>query len=134
MTTSASRLASQARAHQRNSGRRLARASSAKNAAAIASDVSWTIVLQRHSRSCCASSIFQRPYVGDVGYRFIAGEGRFEQVNSREAVHVAADRQPEEIQNGRRQIDHRRARRPARRHRRAKREHETIRRRVRACR
>ena len=68
-----------------------------------------------------------RPYEGMYVNWFIAREGRFEQVNSREPIHVAPDRQPEKIQNCRGKVDERCARETALRDRAAKRKNETIR-------
>src|SRR6478752_6288891 len=122
----ASRSKAHARAHHFNSARGFVRASNAKNAAIIASDDSWTSVLHRHKRSCWAS-FMGLPSVGrDIRHRFIAGKSRFEYVNSGEAIHIAADRHPEKIQDCRGEIDDRCTIWTSRRHCGAQCEHETV--------
>src|SRR5690242_7586661 len=50
------------------------------------------------------------PIIGrDERDRVIVGERPLKEIGPREAVHIAADRQAEEIENRRRDVDHRRA-------------------------
>ena len=69
VTPSATRFAAHAFVHQRNSGRGFARESSAKNADTIASEESWSMVLQRHNRSAWVSSISSLRAAGAASVR-----------------------------------------------------------------